>query len=166
MPRSAGVCPSAGRAPTPRQKTGASTTDPSRAQLAAESPAHLADLDLRTARPGLEPGTPFGYGAVELRSTEPKVRGSNPLGRVARLGRSCAFARASPPARTTWVRCSEVGERFWSIFWRLFWRHPRLVATSFPKRWRWRQPVEAAAVVLAARPIAPCRPRGRVLTPR
>ena len=52
--------------------------------------------------------------------TEPKVRGSNPLGRVTQLGRSCAFAGTSVRMRMASVRHSEVRERTWLIFWRHF----------------------------------------------
>ena len=54
-----------------------------------------------------------------LRSTEPKVRGSNPLGRASRLGIWCAFPGTSLPALRTQVRGSGARERFWPSFWRV-----------------------------------------------
>jgi hypothetical protein len=72
-------------------------------------------------------GALLGRAAIRLepRSTEPKVRGSNPLGRATQLGRSCAFAGDSPSVRKITVRRSEARERFLAIFWRTFWRTPR-----------------------------------------
>jgi hypothetical protein len=57
--------------------------------------------------------------SVEPRSAEPKVRGSNPLGRAPRLGRSSALAGSSFLRRATRVRRSEACERFWPTFWRV-----------------------------------------------
>jgi hypothetical protein len=57
-----------------------------------------------------------GLGSIRLRSTEPKVTGSNPVGRATRLGRSCTFAGTSSLALTTQVRGSEARDRFWPIF--------------------------------------------------
>jgi hypothetical protein len=53
------------------------------------------------------------------RSTEPKVRGSNPLGRATCLSGSCAFPGASSLARVTRARRSEPRERFCATFWRV-----------------------------------------------
>ena len=60
------------------------------------------------------------HGRVGPPPTEPKVRGSNPLGRVTRLGRWWAFPGASLPALGTRVRGSEARERFWPSLWRVF----------------------------------------------
>ena len=62
--------------------------------------------------------------ALDHRSTEPKVRGSNPLGRATCLGRSCAFAGSFSGPSQARTRRSEARERFWAIFWRTFWRTP------------------------------------------
>jgi hypothetical protein len=59
---------------------------------------------------------------IEPRSTEPKVRGSNPLGRASSLCSLRAFAGVRSEGGKRFVRRSEARERFWPIFWRLFWR--------------------------------------------
>ena len=92
--------------------------------------------------PSPNPGRMSGRPQFEPRSTEPKVRGSNPLGRATCPGRSCVFAGVSSRRTRSAVRRSEARERFRAIFWRTFWRTPRtellaaraLARTSAPTR--------------------------------
>jgi hypothetical protein len=63
---------------------------------------------------------PIGVNADSGRSTEPKVTGSNPVGRVSYLGRSCAFAGTLSLTLTAQVRRSEGRERFWLFSGALF----------------------------------------------
>jgi hypothetical protein len=88
------------------------------------------------AHPGAKNGSLKPNSARSPRSTEPKVRGSNPLGRASSLGSLWAFAGTSSRPPQTPVRRSEARERFWLIFWRLFWRRQQTASMASQLRGR------------------------------